>query len=62
MESGRMSWVDAEVIAQVLTNEEAVAGFEAIAPGLAENFTDVRHEPSKPIPEEVRHHTLGALN
>jgi len=62
MESGRMSWVDAEVIAKILPEAEAAASFEAIAPGLAENFSDVPHEPSRPIPEEARRHTLGALN
>ena len=62
MESGRMSWVDAQAIAKILAKAEAAASFEAIAPGLVENFSDVPHEPSRPIPEEAHRHTLGALN
>ena len=62
MESGRLSWVDTEVIAKILTKNEAAAGFEAIAPGLVESLADVRHEPSKPIPAEARLHTLGVMN
>ena len=62
MDSGRMSWVDPDMIAQVMTMEDPAAGFEAIAPGLVESLQDVRHQPSKLIPAEARHHTLGAMN
>jgi len=62
MESGRMSWIAPDLMAQILTREEPAAGFEAIAPGLVEDLMSVPHESPRPIPEEARRHTLGALS
>ncbi len=62
MESGHMSWIATDLMAQILTQEAPAAGFAAIAPGLVEDLMSVPHESPRPIPAEARRHTLGALN
>ncbi len=62
MESSEMTWVDPELTARILREEEPRAGFQAIAPGLVEKMSQIQHKSARPVPAEACHYTMGALN
>ncbi len=62
MESSEMTWVDPELTARILREEEPRAGFQAIAPGLVEKMSQIQHKSASPVPAEACHYTMGALN
>ena len=62
MESSEMTWVDPELTARILREEEPRAGFQAIAPGLVDKMSLIQHKPARPVPAEASHYTMGALN
>ena len=62
MESNKMSWLDPELIENMLDKPETRAGFLAIAPKLIEEFESVKHESAKPLTTELTRYTMGAIN
>ena len=61
MESGRMQWVDRELLAQVMQDEEAHAALQAMSPGLPGDPGQLPGESAKPVPADVLRHTLGDM-
>jgi hypothetical protein len=62
MEAGRICWLDPDLMYRILKDENAYAGFEAIAPGLFEDIPQVTHESPRAISSEARRHIMGALS
>jgi len=62
MESATMSWIDTEIMARKLNEEEARAGFLAIAPKLLEEIQTIPNQQARPVPAEALRHTMGDLN
>ena len=61
MESGRMQWVDRELLQKILDNSEAKAALLAMAPKLLLEIDGIPQKAATAIPAEVLHHTLGAM-
>lgn len=61
MESGRLSWVNPDLIDRVLREEDSRAGFLAIAPKLIEEIPQIQHKSARPVPSEARRHIMGSL-
>ena len=62
MESGKMSWVDHDLLQRVLTDGEAQAALAAMAPKLMQDLEQVPQQEAMPIPEEALRHTLGDMS
>ncbi len=62
MESSTMSWIDTEIMARKLNEEEARAGFLAIAPKLLEEIQTIPNQQARPVPAEALRHTMGDLS
>jgi len=62
MESGKMSWVDPDMIMRILDDEAATAAFAAMAPNLNENLAAFKHVPAIALSDEARLHTIGCLS
>ena len=60
MESGRMQWVDPDLLKRVMADAEAEAALLAMSPGLPLEFDQLDHRTAMPVPDEARRHTLGA--
>ncbi len=60
MESGRMQWVDPDLLQRVMADAEADAALLAMSPGLPMEFDRLDHRSAIPVPDEARRHTLGA--
>jgi hypothetical protein len=61
MESGRMQWVDSDLLQRVIADDEAQAALLAMAPRLLQDLDQVPRETARPVPEEVLRHTLGDM-
>ncbi len=61
MESGEMSWVDHDLLQQVVAEAEAHAAIAAMAPKLFEDLANIPQQATSIVPEEAQRHTLGAL-
>jgi len=59
MESARMCWVDTEIMNRKLDEEEARAGFFAIAPKLIEDIQAISNQKARPVSAEALRHTMG---
>jgi len=57
-----MSWIDTEIMARKLNEEEARAGFLAIAPKLLEEIQTIPNQQARPVPAEALRHTMGDLS
>jgi hypothetical protein len=62
METGKMSWVDPDIINRILKDENASAAFQAMIPRFSETLAEFRQQPAIPLSEEARLHTLGCLS
>jgi len=62
MESGKIGWVDPDMIKQVLQNETAAAAFQAMVPKFTEYLADFKRQSAVPLSTEARLHTMGRLD
>ena len=62
METATMSWIDIEILNRKLNEEEARAGFLAIAPRLLEEIQQIRNQKAMPVSADARLHIMGELN
>jgi len=62
MESATMSWIDTEIMARKLNEEDAKAGFLAIAPKLLEEIQAIPDQRARPVPAGALRHTMGDLS
>jgi hypothetical protein len=62
MESGEISWVDPEILARILEDENNKIGFLSIAPCLIENLCEIVKQPARLITPEAIRHTMGDLS
>jgi hypothetical protein len=60
MESGRMQWVDPDLLQRVMADPEAEVALLAMSPGLPLELDQLDHQSARPVPDEARRHTLGA--
>jgi hypothetical protein len=61
MESGKMSWVDPDMIKQILDDEAAMAAFHAMVPNFSEKLATFRQASASALPDEARLHIIGCL-
>ena len=61
MESGKMSWIDADMIKQVLDDEAAMAAFSAMVPKFVESLGEFKQQSAVPLSDEAKLHTMGCL-
>ncbi len=61
METGRMQWLDREIIERIVADTEARAGLAAMAPGLFDDLSQVPAQSACAVPDEALHHTLGDM-
>jgi hypothetical protein len=61
MESGKMSWIDPDMIKRVLDDEAAMAAFSAMLPKFVESRGELKQQPAVPLSDEARLHTMGCL-
>jgi len=61
MESSKITWVDPDLIEQVMSEENSRTGLLAIAPGLIKDIPQMRHESARPVPVEASRHLMGSL-
>jgi len=61
MKSGKMSWVDRDLLKRIVAEDEAHAALVAMAPKLLDDLEQIAQEPAKPVPEEALRHTLGDM-
>ena len=62
MESGKISWVDPDMIERVLQDETALAALQAMVPKFNENLAEFAQQPALPLSNEARLHTMGCLD
>jgi len=62
MESGRMQWVDRDLLQRVANDNESQAALLAMAPRLLQDLDQVPREAARPVPVEVLRHTLGDMS
>ena len=61
MESGKMSWIDPDMIKRVLDDEAAMAAFGAMVPKFVESRGEFKQQSAVPLSDEARLHTMGCL-
>ena len=61
IESGKMSWIDPDMIKRVLDDEAAMAAFSAMLPKFVESRGEFKQQPAVPLSDEARLHTMGCL-
>jgi hypothetical protein len=61
MESGKMRWVDHDLLQQVAAQAEAHAAIAAMAPKLFDELENIPRQQASRIPEEALRHTLGDM-
>ena len=57
-----MSWVDPDMIKQILDDESAMAAFSAMLPNFSENFPGFKPAPAIDLSDEARLHIIGCLS
>jgi hypothetical protein len=57
-----MQWVDRDLLQQALADAEAEAALLAMAPRLLQDLEHIPQQAATPVPDEVLHHTLGAMD
>jgi hypothetical protein len=62
METGKMRWVDPDIINRLLEDEDTIAAFQAMVPGFSESLGEFRQQPAIPLSEQALLHTLGCLS
>jgi hypothetical protein len=61
MESGKMHWVDRNLLQQVAAQAEAHAAIAAMAPKLFDELENIPRQQASRVPEEALRHTLGDM-
>jgi hypothetical protein len=61
MESGKMSWIDPDMIKRVLEDEAAMVAFNAMVPKFVESRGEFKQQPAIPLSDEAQLHTMGCL-
>jgi hypothetical protein len=61
MESGRMQWVDRDLLQRVADDDEAQAALQAMTPGLLRDLDKLAQKTARPVPGEALRHTLGDM-
>jgi len=61
MESGRMQWLDHELLQRVIADSEAQSALLAMAPRLLQDLEQIPQQAARPISDEVLRHTLGDM-
>jgi len=61
MESGRMRWVDRDLMERIVAEGEAQVALAAMSPRLFEDLEKIPQEPARPVPGEALRHTLGDM-
>jgi len=61
MESSKITWVDPDLIDQVMGEENSRIGFQAIAPNLIKDIPQLKHDSARPVPIEASRHLMGSL-
>lgn len=59
MEAATMRWIDSEIMNRKLDEEEARAGFLAIAPKLLEDIREISNQQARPVSAAALRHTMG---
>lgn len=62
METGKMSWVDPDIIHRILKDETSAAALQSMIPKFSETLAEFRQQPAVPLSDEARLHTLGCLS
>ncbi len=62
MESGKMRWVDPDMIERILKAETARAAFHAMVPNFSEKLATFKHAPAIALSDEARLHIIGNLS
>ena len=62
MESGSMKWIDRDLLEQILTDADAEAALLAMVPNLLQELEHIPQQAAVAVPDEVLHHTLGAMD
>jgi hypothetical protein len=61
MESGKMSWIDPDMIKRVLDDEAAMAAFSAMVPKFVESLGEFKQQFAVALSDQARLHTMGCL-
>ncbi|MDH3388910.1 MAG: hypothetical protein OEN02_13500 [Gammaproteobacteria bacterium] len=61
MESGKMRWVDRDLLERIVADSEAQAALVAMSPRLLEDLEKIPREQARPIPDDALRHTLGDM-
>jgi hypothetical protein len=61
MESGKMRWVDRDLLQQVAVEAEAHAAIAAMAPKLFDELENIPPREATRVPDEALRHTLGDM-
>jgi len=61
MESGRIQWLDRDLLQRVVADGEAQAALLAMAPRLLQDLEEIPQQAARPVPGEVLRHTLGDM-
>ncbi len=56
-----MQWIDRDLLQRVMDDNEAQAALVAMVPKLMQELEQIPHQAATPVPDEVLHHTLGAM-
>jgi len=59
MESGKMRWIDRDLLERIVAEGEARIALAAMSPRLFEDLEKIPQQPSRPVPDEALRHTLG---
>ena len=62
MESGKISWVDPDMIKQALKDETALAALQAMVPGFPDCLASIEQRSAVSLSDEARLHTMGRLD
>ena len=62
MESGRMQWLDRDLLQRVIADSEAQAALLSMAPRLLQDLEDIPQQAARSIPGEALRHTLGDMS
>ena len=62
MESGKIRWVDPDMIEQVLKDETALAALQAMVPRFPDGLATIEQRTAVSLSDEARLHTMGRLD
>jgi len=62
MESGKIRWIDPDMIEQVLKDETALAALQAMVPRFPDGLATIEQRTAVSLSDEARLHTMGRLD